>query len=92
MNDKQGRAYAHMSELTAGDRVTVDGDFTCLRPWSQHSVEQDEHGLFVRCDGPDGERPAGSEKHYLDGQLAEHGDALVGVYPGVTLPPRNWIG
>lgn len=86
MKDKQGRVYANMNDLNPGDTVTVDGGFCCLAPWSQHTVEQDEDGLFVRCAGPDGEYPAGSEKHYLDGQLS-HGrnkQALVGIYPGVV--------
>lgn len=32
--DKQGRPYTRQSELKAGDTVTVDGDFKCLKPRS----------------------------------------------------------
>jgi TATA-binding protein-associated factor Taf7 len=87
MKDKdiQGRTYANMNELKPGDIVTVDSGFDCLEPWSQHVVEQDLAGeLFIWCAGPDGEYPAGSERHHLEGQLNDDSDALVGVYPGVV--------
>ncbi|ETI62995.1 hypothetical protein C100_14880 [Sphingobium sp. C100] len=70
--DKNGRAYAHLSSLKAGDRVEVDGDFTCIPAGSTLTVEVDPTGeLFIPCT---------SGMHFLDGQLCGE-DTLVGVYP-----------
>jgi len=69
--DKQGRAYAKLSELRAGAMVKVDGDFTCLEPWTAHEVKQDAAGVYVECQ--DG-------KHHLNGQ-ADDGEHCIGIYP-----------
>lgn len=74
--DKQGREYAKLSELKAGDTVTVDGDFTCMKAWSQHIVKASLEGLFI---------PYKEGEHMLDGQ-ADDGGNLVGIYPGVVKP------
>lgn len=78
-HDNQGRAYAKLNELKLGDTVSVDGDFTCLEPWSQHKVCLTTSGgrPFIRCrDG----------RHMLAGQ-ADDGIHCVGVYPGVVTDP-----
>ncbi len=71
--DKQGRPYARLSELKAGDTVTIDGDFTCLKPWTQHVVKEGGIGLYVEC--KEGE-------HHLAGQQGGPGDHCTGVYAG----------
>jgi len=69
--DKQGRPYAKISELKAGNRIKVDGDFTCLAPWTEHEVKQDDDGLYVSCK---------EGKHHLKGQ-ADDGEHCIGIYP-----------
>ncbi len=73
--DKQGRPYARLNDLKAGDTVTIDGDFTCLPPWSQHVVKSDDIGLYVEC--KEGE-------HHLAGQQDGPCDHLTGVYNGAV--------
>jgi hypothetical protein len=73
--DVNGRAYAKLSSLKAGDIVQVDGDFTCIGKWQERPVEHDgeregPQGLYIKCR---------SGRHYLDGQ-ADDGDTLIGVY------------
>lgn len=68
--DKQGRPYAKMSELKAGDVVEIDGDFTCMKPWTKQPVQNDKDGLFLECE---------EGHHYLSGQ-ADDGEHCVGVY------------
>lgn len=71
-HDLQGRAYAKLSELKAGDYIQTDGDFTCRHPWALGMVHVDDDGcLYITCDKGD---------HWLDGQLDDDGDTLVGVY------------
>lgn len=72
--DIDGRAYARLSELKAGDAVTVDGDFDCMDKGDVREVEADADGaLFIACrDG----------KHILDRQAQADGDTLIGIYPG----------
>lgn len=82
MQDVNGRAYARLSNLNPGDKVQCDGGFTCLAADSLHTVCYDDHGLYIACSGPNGNRPG--EHHYLDGQVEmnEYGnDYCVGIYP-----------
>lgn len=73
-HDKQKRPYAKLSELKAGDVVTVDGDFTCIEPWSQRTVYEDEQrNLCIECD---------EGSHALSGQADDDGEHLIGVYQG----------
>lgn len=70
MKDRMGRAYLTTQNAKAGMEVQVDGDFVCIEPWSVHTLQQDDNGLFILC--ADG-------RHGLDGQLeASH---YVGIYP-----------
>ena len=49
MCDLDGNPYA--TSLKEGDVVLVDGDFTCLTPWTSHKVLADEGGdLYIICD------------------------------------------
>lgn len=73
--DKQGREYAKLADLKAGDIVTCDGDFDCMRPWSQLTVYEDQaRRLCVECD---------HGGHTLTGQL-DNGTHLVGIYSGTV--------
>lgn len=76
MKDKQGREYAKLSVLKEGDLIQVDGDFTCLEPWSEHTVQKDNDGLFIPCR---------SGTHHLGGQ-ADDGENCVGIY---NVPQRS---
>lgn len=78
-----GREWAKLSALKAGDRVELDGGFTCGIAGKTLIVEEDEDGLFVPCGGAEGEREA--TQHYLDGQISEvDNDHLVGVWPAAV--------
>lgn len=72
MKDLQGRDYATVAETKEGSVLQIDGDFTCMRKNSKHTVKKNEHSeLFVSCrDG----------NHYLDGQLSDDGSYYVGMY------------
>lgn len=69
-HDKSGREYARLSQLQAGDVVELDSDFTCHKA-GRTVLGENESGLFFICN---------EGNHQLDGQLAEDGDHLVGVY------------
>lgn len=79
-----GREWARLSNLKAGDRVELDDGFTCGIAGKTLTVLQDEDGLFVPCDGGDiSEEPhaTNERKHYLDGQISEvDNDHLVGIW------------
>lgn len=71
-HDLQGRAYAKLSNLKAGDTVITDGSFTCLAEGVMCCVFGEGSERHLLC--ADGE-------HLLDGHLAEDGDTLIGFYP-----------
>ena len=59
-----------LSDLKAGDIVTIDSGFTCMKA-GNHLVHSDVHGqLFLKCD--DG-------RHYLDGQEDFDTGELIGI-------------
>lgn len=61
MQDKNGRPYATFDDLKPGDRVEVDGGFSCIPKGAKYIVENgEEDGLFIT---------AGGHRHYLDGSL-----------------------
>lgn len=68
-HDKQGRAYAKLADVKAGDAVNADGGFGCMS--GKYTVYADGvGGLYVECN---------YGTHYLDGQ--DDGDGnLVGFY------------
>ena len=71
MKDLNGRPYARLDQLKAGDKVETDGDFTCRPAGQVSTVEQDDNGpLYIPCN---------EDRHDLDGQLDEKG-YLIGVY------------
>ncbi|MCQ8781674.1 hypothetical protein [Mangrovibrevibacter kandeliae] len=72
--DTRGTEWARLSDLKAGSQVRLDDGFTCGIAGARVDVAEDEGGLFVACD---------HGHHYLDGQLADDGDHLVGVYPQI---------
>jgi hypothetical protein len=77
-HDKHGRSYARLSELHAGSKVRIDGDFECMPPWSSRIVENDPDKSDN--DFPRLWIPCKEGRHYLGGQLASDNDTLIGVY------------
>ena len=72
--DIKGRAYAKLSELKTGDKVEVDGGFTCMTEGENYDVRHDpERGFYIACNAQGG--------HALDGQLGDDGETLIGLYP-----------
>lgn len=76
-HDKQGRAYAKLSELKAGDIVTVDGDFDCMEPWGQYEVKDCPRGLYIACRG---------DEHLLKDDMNIDEGYITGVYKGEVKP------
>jgi hypothetical protein len=72
-SDIKERRYAKLSELKEGDKIELDGDFTCQRK-GVHFVHKDEHGgLYFNCR---------EGRHLLDGQ-ADDGEHCVGIYRSI---------
>jgi len=72
--DLQGRHYALVSEVKAGTKIQVDGDFTCIEKDTCLTVQEDAgNGLFIPCADEGG-------KHSLEGQLSDDDAYYVGVY------------
>lgn len=73
--------FAKIAEVKAGTVLVADAGFTCLKPFSQHVVQEDDNGLYVTCYGPDRphDHPEGAcDRHYLDGQ--KDGDRYTGLW------------
>ena len=70
--DTNGRQYAEYSKLTPGFIVQVDSGMNCIPANATRVVQQDSYGMYIKCR---------CGHHYLDGQLADEGDFLVGIYP-----------
>lgn len=59
--DTHGKPYALVSKISAGDNVTVDDGFTCMRNGERKLVQIDERArLYITCD---------AGMHILDGQI-----------------------
>lgn len=73
-HSKDGREWAKLSALKAGDKVVTDDGFTCGINNQTLDVRFDaQHGPWVPCR---------SGKHFLDGQLSDiDNDHLVGIWP-----------
>lgn len=75
MYDKNGRAYAKLSELADGTRIELDDGFDCVEhdgsPTYRKVHESAGKQLYFSCR---------HGRHYLDGQLANDGKHLIGVY------------
>jgi hypothetical protein len=77
LTDINGRPYARVQTVKAGDLVETDGDFTCMDEGKRQTVlaDKNRHGfkrLYVECRCPGG-------RHYLCQQLGDDGE-LVGLY------------
>lgn len=68
-HDTNGRHYAKLSTVKAGDTLETDQGFTC-RPRRRVTLEQGDHGLFFKCR---------SGEHYIDVQ-ADDGEHLIGLH------------
>jgi hypothetical protein len=67
-----GREWAKLSELKAGDKIQTDGGFTCGMNNKILIVENDDDDkLFVRC---------GEGNHLLAGQVDSDEGHLVGMW------------
>lgn len=72
--DTNGRPYARLGKLKAGDFVTVDGGFLCMKKGTRKKVRENESGeLYVACS---------HGGHWLDGQVDGPSDAVIGFYAG----------
>lgn len=69
--DLKGREYANIKKLKPGDKIQIDGDFTCAKPWSVHEVKEKDGDLYFECD---------EKFHGLDGQISDARGTLIGVY------------
>lgn len=77
-HDKQGRPYAKLSELKAGDTIELDGDFTCIGA-IKTQIKKDDSGLYFEC---------AEGGHHLRGH-ADDGEHCVGVYLCAEAAPRE---
>jgi len=68
-HDINGREWAKLSELRAGDTVELDGGFDCHTA-GVTILHEDSQGLFFGC---------GEGTHRIDGQ-ADNGEHCVGIY------------
>ena len=72
--DRFNRPYARLCDLKAGDKIELDGGFSCQRA-TIVTVHKDSDGLFFRCQ---------EGRHYLRGQLLDDcvdlDGFLIGVY------------
>lgn len=74
------KEFAKIKDVKAGDWLSTDGGFTCIKSNRMRKVYADDDGkLYIRCE--DG-------KHHLDGQ---RGDRLgnVGRYVGLYLRAKG---
>src|SRR5581483_12175137 len=73
--DTDGKPWAKLSQVKAGDFLIADGGFPCIKQGARLQVQADGAGdLFVPCaEGP----------HLLDGQ-ADDGETIIGLYPDDT--------
>lgn len=70
--DTFGREYAKLSALQDGQHVILDTGFTCHKSGLTQVHKNYKGEFFFKC-------KCGT--HFLDGQLADDGDHLIGVYP-----------
>lgn len=76
-HDISGRAYAKLSITKPGDWLEADSGFECIGATNRKLVKQDINGLYVEC---------AKGEHYLDGQIDEDGETIIGFYPVPAVP------
>lgn len=76
MKDKNGREYAKLANLKAGDEVETEG-LHCIVDKQKLVVRQEENGdLFIECS---------AGKHFLAGQIDDDTcEYLIGMYPVIS--------
>lgn len=85
-SDTDGREYARISKLRPGDKVEADDGFTCIKAGAILEIQSGLDGeLYVFCSGADDDEgaivgPVQMGEHYLDGQLMDDDDHLIGFY------------
>ncbi len=84
--DVNGREYAKVENVKAGDILQVDGDFEgCFVPWSKLKVHETKDGLALMHNAPEcgacgGDNLGEDCPHLLEGQIDPEG-YLIGMYP-----------
>lgn len=68
--DREGRSYAKLSEVKAGDILETDEGFTCVPKGTHLVMKHPQLGYFINCT---------KGQHYIDGQ-ADDGETLIGMY------------
>lgn len=71
-HSKQGRSWAKLSQVKAGDMLELDSDFGCQR--GTVLIHEDEVGLYFLC---------AVGKHHLNGQ-ADDGEHCIGIYAPIN--------
>lgn len=74
-----------ISDVNPGDFVKTDNGFTCMSEGEIKKVQKDNVGLFIECK---------EGKHYLDGQIDDDEETLIGLIglvcpEGLEPPPRR---
>lgn len=65
-------AFARVSRVRVGSKVTCDDGFTCLEVGRVYEVQGGEDEmLYIPCE---------HGQHYLSGQLSDDGSHYVGIY------------
>ena len=78
--DTNGRRWANLQTVEAGDFLVADDGFTCIEAGIRQRVRAAKNlgkgtgRLYVNCSCEGG-------RHFLYGQADEHGE-LIGFYPG----------
>ena len=67
--DIEGHSYLKIADAETGQRVELDGGFTCIKSGSVQLLE-DNKGLYFLCD---------NGRHYIEGQT-DDGIYCVGIY------------
>lgn len=62
-----GGPFPAIVSLRPGDKLTADAGFNCIKKDEVVTVEQDAHGLFVKCS---------EGNHYLEGQEGDSGECV----------------
>jgi hypothetical protein len=60
--------FAMIKDVASGDTLRTDDGFTCLEPFEEYEVKEDDNGLYIECS---------EGHHYLDGQI--HRNVYIGL-------------
>lgn len=64
--------FMKITEAVVGQKIRLDAGFTCVEPDATRTITADDDGnLYFECS---------RGHHYLDGQLNDHKNDLIGIY------------